>query len=148
MSVKGKDGKTVNIPESLIGQLRFKQTEFKDKWDTVIHDVPKNDEVELTKGLRTSKNREKDFEETLRRDLVAESIKSAHLKVDKDKIKKIMDSLVKEISDQESKSLKKENNYASILKDMATRDPEVVSVISEQKKLMEVLKLDGNLLAD
>lgn len=107
MTVKGRDGKTITIPESLIGELRFKQTDFKDKWSNVNNSVPKNDYA-ITKGLRTAKNRDQEFEEILRRDRIADIIKSAPLKVDKEKIQKILRSLVNEITDKEKSSLKKE----------------------------------------
>ena len=110
MTVKGKDGRTVTIPESLIGQLRFKQTDFKDKWDSVINSAKRNDVTGLTRGLRTFKNRDKEFEDTLKKEQIAESFKSAEMKIDKEKIHKILASLVNEITDKQKASMKKEQD--------------------------------------
>jgi hypothetical protein len=68
--VKSTDGDMLNIPESVIGQLRFKQTsqaEYKkDKWETILRRVPHK--VDTTDSLRPIKNRNNEFEDILKRD--------------------------------------------------------------------------------
>lgn len=78
LSVKGKDGNTINIPESMLSELRFKQKQ--DKWATVLKTKSTTAEVDPT--LRITTSRDADFEKTLKGVQRAEQIKRAPLKKD------------------------------------------------------------------
>lgn len=77
LSVKGKDGNTINIPESMLSELRFKQKQ--DKWASVLKT---KGTAEVDPTLRITTSRDADFEKTLKGVQRAEQIKRAPLKKD------------------------------------------------------------------
>lgn len=133
LSVKGKDGRSINIPESMLSELRFKE-----KLDQST--VP--EKIELG-HLRTTSNRNRDFEGTLKQAQRAEMIQRAPLKKDLDKVSKLLKSLQEELADRHKVSDQAMADHQQFLKKLAKGDQEAMTVLSQQKNLMDILSKNG-----
>jgi light-regulated signal transduction histidine kinase (bacteriophytochrome) len=57
---------------------------------------------------------------------------------------KIMGSLIGNLNDRQKLSSQKEEEHSTFLKKMAETDEEALLLLTQQNKLMDILKADGN----
>lgn len=126
----------------MLSELRFKQKQ--DKWSTVLKT---KSTVDVDSTLKVNTSRDADFEKTLKGVQRAEQVKRAPLKKDYEKLLKVVGSFVNDLKERVKQTNNIKEGHEHFLKKMAETDEEELSVLTGQKKLMEVLSDDSKALA-
>lgn len=117
----------------MLSELRFKEKADKST-------VP--EKIELS-HLRTTSNRNKEFEGTLKRAQRAEMIQRAPLKKDLDKVSKLLKLFQENLEERHKASEQAMGDHSQFLKKLAEGDQEALTVLSQQKNLMDILSKNG-----